>query len=556
LEIRYGEAAKGSDLLARLIVALLFVGAGLRIAQYVIGEVLWYDELALVRNLVEKTSRELLTSPLDYAQVAPPGFTLIEKAAIAALGDNEYTLRLFPLLFSVASLPLFADVARRVLQPAGALLAVALFSLSPKLIGFGSQVKQYSTDVAAAMLMTALTLRWWERRQRNGAVSNAALLGVAGLIAVWFSHASVLVLAGLGAALLLECALRRERSNLRSLAPTAILWGVGMLGAIAVALQNVSPSTQAYMQAYWVGGFMPFPPRSGDGAMWLWRAFRSLFQRELLYPLPAVGALLMALGALALIKRRQWAAFVILAPIGAAFLASALQRYPVGERVSLFLLPGIMLLVAEGVDRVRYVVAAGWRPLGAAIFALAALTSVDTLYAYFPRPEKDIRDVLAYVQARRQREDAVYVFYNATHAVSYYGPRYGLLPQAVVIGDCPGSETRRLLHELDRFRGRQRLWVIISHAVGPFREREAILGYLDAVGARSDSIVVGKPRLGSSAYLYDLSDPERLQAVSTEAYSLPERELGIREFPCPPAARGIASGPRTSSPWKRGSTQY
>jgi hypothetical protein len=276
--------------------------------------------------------------------------------------------------------------------------------------------------------------------------------------------------------------------------------------------------------------------------MWLWRAFRSLFQRQLLYPLPAVGVLLTALGAFALIKRRKWSALVILAPFGVAFLASAMHRYPVGERVSLFLLPSILLLLAEGVDRVRSAVATGWRPLGAAIVALAAIISVRTLYVYFPlHPDKDIRDVFAYVQARRQPQDAVYAFYNAGHAIAYYGPQYELLPQEVVIGVCPGSNTRRLLNELDRFRGKRRLWVIISHAVGPFREREAILGYLAAAGTERDTIVVGKPRLGSSAYLYDLSDSERLHTVSAEAYTLPQREQGIREFPCPPGSSPSAA---------------
>jgi uncharacterized membrane protein len=283
---RRAQGTKSSDHFAFWTATILFVAAGLRIAQYALGEVLWYDELALVRNLAEKTVLELLTAPLDYAQVAPPGFALIEKAAIAAFGNNEYALRLFPLLGSLASLALFADVARRILQPVAALFAVTLFSLSPALIGFGSQVKQYSTDVAAALFLTTLTLRWWERRHRDRARSGAALLGAAGFAAVWFSHAAVLVLAGLGAALLTECALRRERCTLRSLTPTAILWCTGMLGAILVALQNISPSTHAYMQAYWAGGFMPLPPRSGDEVMWLWRACRSLFQRQLLYPLP------------------------------------------------------------------------------------------------------------------------------------------------------------------------------------------------------------------------------------------------------------------------------
>lgn len=534
-EIRNGRAAQASDFRAKLNIALLFLGAGLRIGQYALGEVLWYDELALVRNFVEKPLRVLLAAPLDYAQVAPPGFTLIEKAVIVALGNNAYALRLFPLLCSLVSLPLFVEVARRIFPPGAALLAVALFALSPTMIGFGSQAKQYSTDVATVLLMTALTLQWWERRHRNDAFLAAALLGAVGFAAVWFSHAAVLVLAGLGAALLIECALRREPSSLRSLAPTAILWCAGVLGAITVALQNINPSTHAYMQAYWAGGFMPFPPRSGDQVIWLWRAFRSLFQRQILYPLPAVGVLLTALGAFALMKRRPWSALVILAPLGVALMASAMHRYPIGERVSLFLLPGILLLLAEGVDRVRYALALGWRPLGSAIVALAAITSVHTLYAYFPSyPDKDIRDVFAYVQARRQPEDAVYAFYNAGHAIAYYGPQYDLLPQDVVIGVCPGSNTRRLLNELDSFRGKPRLWVIISHAVGPFREREAMLGYLTAMGTQRDSIVISRSRLSSSAYLYDLSDATRLRAVSADTHILPARENGIREFPCPP----------------------
>jgi hypothetical protein len=523
------------DRFARLTVALLLVGAGLRVGQYSMGEVLWYDELALARNLAERSFHELVTSPLAYAQIAPPGFLLLEKAAITVLGNNEYALRLFPLLSALASLPLFAYVARRTLTPVAALLAVTLFSLSPTVIGFGSQVKQYSTDVAAGLLMAALTLRWWERRHRDDAVRAAALLGAVGFVAVWLSHATVFVLCGLSLALVLETILQGERATLWSLAPIVILWCAGMSGATAWGLQTLSPSTQAYMREYWAEGFMPLPPRSVDDALWLWRAFRKLFQRQLLYPLPAVGVLLMGLGALALIMRRQWSAFVILAPIGVALLASALDRYPVGERVSLFLLPGILLLVAEGVDRVRSAMAVGWRPLSGVIVAVAAITSVRTLYAYFPLyPDKDIRDVFVYVQARRQPDDAVYVFYNAGHAITYYGPRYNLVTEEVVIGACPGSNTRRLLIELDRFRGKPRLWVIISHAVGPFREREAILGYLSAVGTERDSIVVGKPRLGSSAYLFDLSNPRRLRAISAKTHVLPARENGIREFPCPP----------------------
>jgi Dolichyl-phosphate-mannose-protein mannosyltransferase len=531
--VRGRRGAWVASCFGRLAVVLLLVGIGLRIGQYAIGAALWYDELALARNAVDKPIRELLTVPLDHAQVAPPGFLLIEKAAISALGNNEYALRLFPLLCALVALPLFADVARRTLPPGAALLAVALFSLSPTVISLGSQVKQYSTDVAAALLMAALTLRWWERRHADRAVPGAALLGATGLVAVWFSQAAVVVLAGLGLALLLEAGLQRDRGTFWSLALIGILWGVGMLGAVAWGLQSMSPSIYAFMQAYWAEGFMPLPPWSGDSVLWLWRAFRGFFQGQLRYPLPAVCVLLMLLGAVTLARRRRWPALVVLAPVCVSLMAAAARQYPFGDRTSLFLLPGILLPAVAGLDQLRHAVAAWWRPLGAAVVALAMTAPVYALYAYYPMYLKQpMPDVLAYVQARRQPDDAVYVHHGAGHAVGYYGLRYGLPLQAVVIGGCPQGDPRRLLNDLEQFRGLTRFWVIISHASGPFRERETMLGYLDAIGVQRDSISIGGSRLSPRAYLYDLSDPERLRSASAETHTLPAREQGVREYPC------------------------
>jgi hypothetical protein len=512
-------------------VTLLLIGAGLRIWQFGMGAALWHDELALARNIVEKPIRELLTAPLDYTQVAPPGFLLLEKAAVTVLGNNEYALRLFPLLCALISLPLFADVARRTLLPGAPVLAVALFTLSPTLIAFGSQVKQYAMDVAVALVMTALTLRWWQRRRANED-SGRLWLGAVGFIAVWFSHAAVLVLGALGTALLLEASYQWDRALLRRLLPIVIFWGVGSLAVVVYGFQTIGQSSDTYMRAYWSDGFVPLPTRSIDDAMWLWRAFRDFFHRQLQYPFPSLGVLLMLFGSVTLARGGRLPGLVILALLGVSLAASAARQYPFGDRVSLFLLPFILLLVVEGLDRLRQAVVTAWRPLGAAVLAVAAVVPVYALYAYYPLyPEQPMPEVLAYVQARRQPQDAVYVYHGARHGVGYYGPHYDLPLQAVVLGSC--GHPRSLLNDLEQFRGRGRLWVIISHDVGPLKERETILGYLDTIGARRDSIVTrDRARwLSTSAYLYDLSDSLRLQAASAETYKLPPRGE-TRGYPC------------------------
>jgi hypothetical protein len=73
----------------------------------------------------------------------------------------------------------------------------------------------------------------------------------------------------------------------------------------------------------------------------------------------------------------------------------------------------------------------------------------------------------------------------------------------------------------------------MSNVVGPLKQREAILGYLDTIGIRRDAIVTRdrRSRVSSSAYLYDLSDGKRLRAASAETYILPAPGEG-RSYPC------------------------
>ena len=106
--------------------AAVFSGLCLRVWQYAAGTSLWLDELAVAQNVVTRPIGRLLLSPLAWDQVAPKGFLLAEKLAVALLGANEYALRLFPLACSVVALILFARVAELVLGRA-APIAVALF---------------------------------------------------------------------------------------------------------------------------------------------------------------------------------------------------------------------------------------------------------------------------------------------------------------------------------------------------------------------------------------------------------------------------------------------
>ena len=89
-------------------------GAALRAVEYFSNPALYVDEGAIALNIINRTFGGFFQT-LDFNQAAPPGFLVLEKLAVLALGDSEYALRLIPFLFSIAALLLFRAAARRVL---------------------------------------------------------------------------------------------------------------------------------------------------------------------------------------------------------------------------------------------------------------------------------------------------------------------------------------------------------------------------------------------------------------------------------------------------------
>jgi len=83
-----------------LAATILVVGAALRIGHYASGEALWYDEIAIARNLVEKSLSELITAPLDYAKWPRPAFLSLRKQRLRCSETMSMRCAFSPCLFS------------------------------------------------------------------------------------------------------------------------------------------------------------------------------------------------------------------------------------------------------------------------------------------------------------------------------------------------------------------------------------------------------------------------------------------------------------------------
>ena len=221
---------------------LALAGIVLRLWQYFANSSLWVDEAALARNIVDRSPAGFF-SPLDYAQVAPPGFLLIEKGAVALFGNSEWSLRLFPLLCGIASILLVWRIAGWIFDGWAVPYAVGLFALATPLVFFSSQVKQSSSDAAATSAVVCAVL--WLYRSPGEAQRVIAVAGL-GAIVVWLSQPVVFVLIGAAGALALWVMVDRRAETIRAGAVVIAVWTLSGAIAVSIAIHNVSVTDHAY----------------------------------------------------------------------------------------------------------------------------------------------------------------------------------------------------------------------------------------------------------------------------------------------------------------------
>ena len=511
----------------RLIMGL---AAGLRLWQYVGNPSLTLDELAVARNILSRPLSRLLTIPLDYSQVAPPGFLLGEKAAVAAFGPTEYALRLLPLVCALASVVAFRRVAARVLNPLSANVALLLFAIGPVLIFHGSEVKQYSSDVAAALLLIGIALYLGERLLGPRRWCAAAVVGA---VIVWCSQAAVLMVAGLGGAIVWFAARARDRASARRTAYAVSVWAASALAVTVASMQSMRPETRGYMHRFWHNAFMPMPPRTLPQALWLWDRLSDVFgPAGLSYPWPWLAVTLMAWGFVVLWRRSRETTLTLLAPVLVALAASAAQQYPFADRAILFLTPIFVLAVAATIGQLYAIPRVG-RTLAA---ALVAVPIVGVIVEHPVYVLENARPLFAYVETHRRPGDAIYVYYAGWQAYRYYGPRYGFSSSAADIGGCHRGDPHAYLIEVDRLRGRPRAWILFVHALRRLGEQSIMEDYLDQIGHRLDHAVfpgtyARRSFEPATADLYDLSDTTLLPQTSATEY------LAVR--PAPTTQRGF-----------------
>lgn len=435
-----------------------------RLAVYWQNRSLFLDEANLARNIAERSFAGFFT-PLDYQQYAPPLFLVLEKISYGLAGASEWALRFWPLVMGGLALYGFYLILRKTVgTDLPALFVFYLFAFSQVYIRYGTELKQYSTDMAVSVGLLLAALEYPPLKNRG--IRRWILLGS---IAVWLSMPSIFLLAGIGLYFLCRYYSGEPSVKLSRLLLMGGMWllqfGIYFFLILSSDLQKTE--LLRYHQPY----FWPLWP--DEWADWQQIGFlsKSLLSTLIGHTFPAIvlGVIGLGSGGITLWRRQEKGRLLLLiVPVLLSLFASGLGRYSLIERLSLFLMPLLGLLTALGLTAL-------WKqsPLWVRTILVLAGLSVLPLrkgleYLVYPLKYEEMRPLLLELGPQLKAGDYLWVDQYAQPAFEWYtrydpvaGPWVELKPR-LIYNRWDGRAAAELPATLD---STATVWLLFSHLV-------------------------------------------------------------------------------------------
>jgi len=486
---------------AALVLLVIFLGTTLRLERYLANTSLWFDEAWPANVIIESSISDLLKPPRPgpWSLHTLPGYNALQKISCIIFGPNEFSQRLVSLLAGIATLPLVYLVARRWLSLALSTLALSLMAICEYLIHSSCQAKQYSLDVMVSLLLVLAALRFQESLFR---VRRLLILAIIGILAMWFSHPGVFVVAGIGLGLFMKAALLR---NMRQVVPLIVV-GTCWVASFAFSYYFFSRAAivaHPGLKKFWVAFFMPSLFTSPTEALeWTKNTILSIFRNPIGFTLPLLAALFWILGIIWFWRKDRFALALVLMPLILVLVASNLKLYPIHPNLILFMVPMFILTVVNGVKLLvkpcgkRYLIAEGVM----ALILLYGPTCRAVKLFKSPPDREHLRPVLQYVHKHWRNGDTVYVYYSAYPAFRYYSKWLVKFdPKSVIYGSPPQEDPKQYISEIKRIQEHRRVWLIFSHILPD--EYRSFLEKMNSFGQHNMGIAI-PDNGGAYAHLY------------------------------------------------------
>jgi len=304
---------------------------------------LWLDESMLALNIVNRSILGLL-QPLDFNQGSPLLFLIIEKFFISVFGNNEFSLRLFPLISGIAVLFLVYFVGKIYFSETIALMTLFIVAISPQLITYSTEVKQYSTDVMATLIIFFLSSKCTNLKSTK---KDFIILAIIGSFLIFLSHAVLFSLISCCIVMLIYWFPNSSTIFKKYTFLTVFLWFSLYIIFFLISLNSLTKNNT--LTDYWQSYFFPYPPWNNIDwlKMNIVNNLRDLFEFQFD---PIFFLFFLILGSLIILfsKNRVFLS-IFFFPNPICLLFSSFHIFPFGDRMILFIIPIVYFVLIFGI---------------------------------------------------------------------------------------------------------------------------------------------------------------------------------------------------------------
>lgn len=316
-----------------IVIGLIFAFAlSFRLETYLFNRQLWYDEAALASNFFEHSGFFWVFKHLNHCQMAPPLFLACVKFLISVFGKSDIVFRFLPFLSSILSVFVFYKLSKTFLKSKAAIiLANFLFAVNFSLIFYGSEFKQYSSDVLIFMLVLL-----WLSKQNLENITYKKVLAYNFLFTLFFliSQPTIFLLFGF----LIFNIIKNYKNSKIYLIP--------ILPLIIVLTYKISMPQELVMgmKQYWQFAFI-----SNDTFLNIIKENLNFFFLHIkclkfLSPFIFIGFIIF------IFKNKTNIARILLFSLLGALFANILHIYPLVQRLILFTFPFIIIFISYCID--------------------------------------------------------------------------------------------------------------------------------------------------------------------------------------------------------------
>ena len=428
IDWREGRTATATALIA----SVAGIGIVLVIWQWAQARPLWLDEEMIALNFRDRTASSL-SGRLWLDQSAPLGWLMAERFVYRALGSRELAVRLLPAFFGIATLVAAAWIGRSWMTPIGAVAFVLLCSFGQWFSYYSVELKHYSADTFASLLLPALTVRVGAAESGAEMKKRLAAWGAAAVFGQWFSLGALLVVPACGAVLAWTVVRRIGVRGVYWLSFAGVFVIASFLAHDRLALRYARESH--FFQEFWAFAFPPTSAGLVQRVSWFGEQLQPFAMK------PGGTGLWLSLwltAALGFAVARKRALAVTAASIVlSGFILAAVRLIPFYERLSLWFLTAIYLGVALFADSAVMLTgtALRWRWLrwsaaavvGAVAFQLCSdivRRGVDDVRTTRPPGQNrylDDRSAVSHLMTQRRDGDVVITTRFGLPALWWYG---------------------------------------------------------------------------------------------------------------------------------------